>query len=130
MITPFHAKYFAHELTRQHAPKPEIAAGRYHLISKSTPGAGRNITETAEEMRAEYGAFLYRLSHPLGELVVDQAKTLDTPPARIVFNVSKHPTRLHLIEALRGKQGYLTLTKLAIDSYEREEHLLFSAIDD
>ena len=112
-------------------PTKDIAAGRYHLISKSTPSSNRpHTSETAEEMRAEYGAYLYRLSHPLGEFVIDQAKLLDTPPARIVFNVSQHPARLHLIEALRGKHGYLALTALAIESYEREEHLLFSAIDD
>jgi hypothetical protein len=111
-------------------PTKAIAAGRYHLISKSTPNANKlKPSETAEEMRAEYGAFLYRLSHPLGEFVIDQAKSLDTQPARIIFNVSQHATRLHVIEALRGKHGYLTLTALAIDSYEREEHLLFSAID-
>jgi hypothetical protein len=110
-------------------PKPEISAGRYHLISKSSPGVDKPASETAEEMRSEYGAFLYRLSHPLGEFVVNHAKTLGTPAARIIFNVSQHPTRLHLIEALRGKHGYLTLTALAIESYEREEHLLFSAID-
>lgn len=34
-----------------------------------------------------------------------------------------------MIEALQGKQGYLALTALAIESYEREEYLLFSAID-
>jgi len=119
----------AFDLTKP--PSPDIAAGRYHLISKSTPSANRPHTaETAEELRAEYGAFLYRLSHPLGEFVIDHAKLLDTPPARIVFNVSQHPARLHLIEVLRGKHGYLTLTALAIESYEREEHLLFSAIDD
>ena len=112
-------------------PSPDIAAGRYHLISKSTPSANMpHTSETAEEMRAEYGAFLYRLSHPLGEFVIDHAKALDTPPAHIIFNVSQHPARLHQVEALRGKRGYLALTALAIESYEREEHLLFSAIDD
>jgi superfamily II DNA/RNA helicase len=119
----------AFDLTQ--TPTQAIAAGRYHLISKSTPNANKpHTSETAEEMRAEYGAFLYRLSHPLGEFVIDQAKSLDTPPARIVFNVSQHATRLHVLEALRGKHGYLALTALAIESYEREEHLLFSAIDD
>ena len=34
------------------------------------------------------------------------------------------------IEALRGKTGYLTLHATAIDSYEREEYLLFSGFDD
>lgn len=112
-------------------PIQEVAAGRYHLISKNTPKADKPYTtETTEDLHAELGTFLYRLSHPLGEFVIDQAKILDTPPARIVFNVSQHPTRLHLVEALRGKCGYLTLTLLTIESFEREEHLLFSAIDD
>jgi hypothetical protein len=62
--------------------------------------------------------------------VIDHAKALETPTAKVVFNVSRHPTRLHLIESLRGKHGYLVLNRLAIESYEREEHLLFSALDE
>ena len=118
----------AFDLTQ--SPSLAIATGRYHLISKSTPKPSQaNSSEAVAEMRADYGAYLYRLSHPLGEFVIDQAKALDTPPARLVFNISQHSTRLHVIEALRGKHGYLTLQTLAIESYEREEHLLFSAID-
>jgi hypothetical protein len=49
---------------------------------------------------------------------------------RIVFDVTNHPTRLSVVEALRGKRGHLTLTRLTVDSYEREEHLLFSGFDD
>jgi hypothetical protein len=100
-------------------PANNIPAGRYHLISKSGP-------KTPEKDEPDYGTFLYRLSHPLGEFVIDHAKGLDTPSAKVVFNVSKHPTRLHLVESLRGKQGYLTLTSLAVESYELEEYLLFS----
>jgi len=61
---------------------------------------------------------------------VDTAKRLATPPTQIVFDITNHPTRLHIVEALRGKSGYLALTRLAIESYEREEYLLFSGIDD
>lgn len=107
------------------SPAHNIDTGRYHLISKTAPDTSALI----QEQRADYGNFLYRLSHPLGEYVVDHGKTLDTPCALIVFNVSQHPTRLHLVEALRGKQGYLVLTALAIESYQREEYLLFSGID-
>jgi hypothetical protein len=35
-----------------------------------------------------------------------------------------------MVEALCGKSGFLTLVRLQIDSYEREEHLLFSGFDD
>lgn len=104
-------------------PRSDILKGRYHLISKSRPrvdgdgGDGKSL-------------FLYRLSHPLGEHVVAGAKALPTPSVRIVFDVTNHPTRLHVIEALRGNSGYLTLTRLVIDSYEREELLLFSGFDE
>jgi hypothetical protein len=48
----------------------------------------------------------------------------------VAFDVTHHPARLAVVEALRGKRGYLTCTHLTIDSYERDEHLLFSGIDD
>ena len=104
-------------------PRDDIPRGRYHLISKSHP-------RTDEDGGEEKSVFLYRISHPLGEYVVDGAKTLNTPPEGLVFDVTSHPARLHLIEALRGKRGYLTLTHLTIDSYEREEYLLFSGFDE
>jgi ERCC4-related helicase len=105
------------------SPSPDIMTGRYHLISKSHP----RVDEDGGE---EHSRFLYRLSHPLGEYVVERAKGLVTTLAQVVFDVTNHPTRLHVIEALRGKSGFLALTRLAIDSYEREEHLLFSGFDE
>ena len=109
----------------QHSPNPEIATGRYHLISKSSPKAAQGSDDGGEER----GQFLYRLSHPLGEHVVENAKSLVTPGAQIIFDVSHHPARIHAVEALRGKSGFLTLTRLVVESYEREEYLLFSGFD-
>ena len=111
----------------KHPPRAKILKGRYHLISKSHPQLRRGTGEDGGESQR---TFLYRLLHPLGEHVVDGAKALPTPPARIVFDVTNHPTRLHVIEALRGKSGYLTLIRLTIDSYQREEYLLFSGFDE
>ncbi|WP_240125328.1 SNF2-related protein [Thermomonas alba] len=99
-------------------PRKDIPAGRYHLISRVHPQ-----TEAA-------GQFLYRLSHPLGEHVLAQARDADTPAAEIHFDISRHPTRIAVVEALRGQRGYLTLTRLTIESYEREEYLLFSGLTD
>ncbi len=109
----------------EHPPIPEIATGRYHLISKSSPKMAQGGDDGGEER----GQFLYRLSHPLGEHVVENAKTLVTPAAQITFDVSQHPARIHAVEALRGKHGFLTLTRLVVESYEREEYLLFSGFD-
>ena len=104
-------------------PRADIAAGRYHLISKSQPEPGHDRSE-------EQGRYLYRLSHPLGENVIQSGKALATPDAEITFDITNHASRVHVVEALRGKCGYLRLTRLQIESYEREEHLLFSGLDD
>jgi hypothetical protein len=108
-------------------PRTEIATGRYHLISKSYPKSAQAVDEDGGEERSQ---FLYRLSHPLGEHVVESAKVISTEPGRIVFDVSHHPVRIHAVEALRGKSGFLTLTRFVVESYEREEYLLFSGFDD
>lgn len=107
-------------------PHQEIAMGRYHLISKTHPKAMPGGEDVGGE---ELSRFLYRLSHPLGEYVVESARAIDTPLARIVFDVSHHPAHIHTVEALRGKSGYLTLARLVVESYEREEYLLFSGFD-
>ena len=104
-------------------PREDIPKGRYHLISKSRP-------RSEESSGEEPSLFLYRLSHPLGEHVVDGAKALPTPSAQIIFDVTHNPTRLSMVEALRGKVGHLTLSRLTIESYEREEYLLFSGFDE
>ena len=106
----------------QKPPALEIERGRYHLITKNGPRA-------ADAPRDERNDFLYRLSHPLGEHVVASAKRLAVPPARIVFDVSSHPTRVHVVEALRGKSGHVRLTRLEINSLDTEEYLLFSGFD-
>jgi hypothetical protein len=111
------------KLNREHWAPP----GRYHLISKLHPKSTPDGDDVGGEERSQ---FLYRLSHPLGEHVVESAKALATPSAQIVFDVSHHPTHIHAVEALRGKRGFLTLTRLLVESYEREEYLLFSGFDE
>lgn len=97
-------------------PIPAAHRGRYHLVSKQQD----NIP----------GEFLYRLSHSLGEHVIFDAAQCDCPLAEVAFDISAHDTRISLVEELQGHCGWLTLQHLRIDSFESEEHLLFSAFDD
>lgn len=103
-------------------PEAEIRPGRYHLISKTRSGE--------QDESPDYGYYLYRLSHPLGEHVIESAKQQPTPTAQLQFNITAHPVRIALVEALKGKSGWLTLARLTIESFETEEYLLFSGIDD
>lgn len=98
------------------SPVPEAPTGLYHLISKQSPGA----------VKEDPHAQLYRLSHPLGEHVIETGCALEVNESLLEFDISHHPTRLLQVEALKGKQGLLALGHLRVDSFEREDYLLFS----
>ncbi len=97
-------------------PIPAIRPGTYHLISKDRASLP--------------GQFLYRLGHPLGEYVIETGKDYPTPVAKVNFDITGHPAKISIVEQLKGKSGWLILQHLTIDSFEREEYLLFSAFDD
>lgn len=59
--------------------------------------------------------------------MLDKAKSEPAPPAHLRFDISHHPVKISVLEDLQGQRGYLVLNKLTIDSFERDEHLLFSA---
>ena len=112
-----HATFCDDQLTfdLEQSPVNTCRPGTYHLISKTH----QNVT----------GDFLYRLSHPLGEWSIDQGKQAETPTAKVTFDVTNYPMKVSVVEALKGKSGWMTLQYLTIDSFDREEYLLFSATD-
>jgi len=105
-----------HDFVLTQPPAETIPPGHYQLIRKG---------QANEEIAAEH---LYRLTHPLGEYVLETARGLDTPTAEIVFDISNHPGKISIVEALKGLTGWLCLDLLTIDSYQREEHLVFTGI--
>lgn len=94
--------------------------GTYHLISRHRPGAASLSSLPASH-------YLFRLTHPLGEYVVDQGKGLDTPAAALTFDLDAHPTKISQLEPLRGQSGFLRLHQLTVDSFETEQFLLTTA---
>ena len=112
--TRFEDANYAFSLSR--SPISDAAPGRYQLVR-----GGK---------QADMLAHAYRLNHPLGEWVIDQARAADTPIAELVFDYSHNPTRISVIDQLRGKSGWLTLNHLAVTGFDRSESLLFSAVLD
>ncbi|MEX2516764.1 MAG: SNF2-related protein [Gammaproteobacteria bacterium] len=98
------------------SPLEEAVAGEYRLIRKGEP-----IPEHAH---------LYRLSHPLGEYVLDSGRQITTPSAQLLFDLSGQPLKISVLEQLPVKSGWLDLNLLELDSFEREEHLVFTAKTD
>ncbi|MGJ8649488.1 MAG: SNF2-related protein [Opitutaceae bacterium] len=112
-----------HSFALKQSPADDIAKGHYYLISKEKKPSEQGPTD-------QHGHFLYRISHPLGEWATEAGKALDTQTSEVVFDITNHPTKLALVDALKGQCGYLRLNRLQIESYEEEEYLLFSAFDD
>ena len=46
------------------------------------------------------------------------------------FNYGQHPGKVSLIASLVGRSGVLSLTKVTVQALEREEHLVFAALDE
>lgn len=69
---------------------------------------------------------VYRLSHPIGEAILEKSKLLITECNEVIFDISNHVTKISVIESLKGQKGYLILKKLTIVSYQQEEYLLFN----
>lgn len=95
----------------------KIFKGEYRLISKENAVGN-------EDPKTDH--FLYRMSHPLGEIVIDLAKKLNSSPIELDFNITDHSNHIHVVEQLKGFSGFIQLIKLTIDTYEKEEHLIFT----
>lgn len=121
-----HAAFDEDELTFELKSPPfsDIQSGRYSMLSQTR----KSKPESLNDLPDSY--YLYRFSHPLGEYVLAKAKEEETPPAHVVFDLSNSPTLISAIEPLRRKSGYLTLSSLAVESFETEEYLLFSGFTD
>jgi hypothetical protein len=104
----------------------EVPTGRYHLISRNQPADPNSLAVNDPSLDGH----TYRLSHPLGEWVVLSAKQADTPVQRLVFDTQKNEARITVVDQLRGQSGVLTLQKLTVNSFEKQEYLLFSAMTD
>ena len=86
--------------------------GRYCLIKKGTE---------------ETSGILYRMSHPLGQYVLNQALNEAVFSGKVTFDISRHTGyRISQVEKLKGHSGYLTLYKYIVSSFDSEEFLLFA----
>ncbi|GAD15039.1 helicase domain protein [Geobacillus kaustophilus GBlys] len=71
----------------------------------------------------------FRFSHPLAQKWIEQAKSRELLPKEITFRYSDYKGKVSILERLIGKEGWLSLDLLHVQSLESEQHLIFSAID-
>lgn len=102
--------------TLHRSPLSKVPIGEYALIQKGK--------EKADHQH------LYRLSHPLGEYVLDKARRLITPVAQINFDLSGHSTKISALVNAEHTKGWLELSQLSLQSFANEEYLILTALSD
>ena len=76
-------------------------------------------------------AYLYRLTHPLAQHVLTQAKSRALPPADITFDYTNHLPTISILKPLVGQEGSLRLSLLTVESLDQvEDYLIFAALAD
>ena len=76
-------------------------------------------------------AYLYRLTHPLAQHVLTQAKSRALPPAEMTFDYTNHLPTISILKPLVGQEGSLRLSRLTVESLDQvEDHLIVAALAD
>lgn len=101
-------------------PAPDIPTGEYRLISVAR----------GEDDTAAIEAHLLRLSSPLGQWLLETAKSQKLSTSAVQFNASGHPRKISMLTPFVGQSGWMRFEKLTIDSDAREEFLLLTTITD
>lgn len=73
---------------------------------------------------------VFRIGHPLAQHILDNAANKQLPAAEMTFVYSGQSLKISILEPLIGKSGYLSLTRLSVESFEEEDHLIFAAVTD
>jgi len=103
------------DLSTLPAQWPEVAPGQYRLATRS---------------RQQNGHLPYRLGHPLAEAALSRARERALPAALVNFDYSSHSGRIGLLDALKGRSGWLALARLTVSSLENEDRLLVAVLDE
>lgn len=98
------------------SPRLQIEVGNYQLLRK-----GESLPEHAH---------VYRLTHPLGQYVIELARNLDTPIAHLTLHYTGHQPKISALQPWVGQSGWLAVSVLTLESFDVEEHLILTAISD
>jgi adenine-specific DNA-methyltransferase len=104
----------------------------FRLKSRPAWADGRAVPLGLYELPRRSGeAHLYRLSHPLGEAIVERAKARELAAAELIFDYSNHAGKVSALEPLKGRTGWLTAAMVTIEALDQaEDHLLLSGLSD
>ncbi len=108
----FNEPEYSFFLTSNPFPGETIQPGPYRL--------GKNIDD----------ANTYRAGHPLAKRVLALAKGMNLPPAEVILDYAAGGKNIAVVAPLAGKSGWLSCSRLTVDSLDTEEQLLLVGVTD
>lgn len=100
---------------------------RFEYTGSQAPHGYYNFKWPQADIR---GDAFYRMDHTLAQAVIAQAIGRQLPPATITFKYGAYDGRISALEQYIGMEGWLFLSKLEVQSVNKEEFLLLAAITD
>lgn len=102
------------------------------LPSRDTRIYGKHILIPAKDKRKPLpeDAIAFRRGSFLAQSMLDSLMTATVEPVEITLDYSNSTLKVALIGELVGKSGWLTVDKLTIDSFEREDFFLYGCVTD
>lgn len=100
-------------------------AAHTFVLTQTIPGCASGPYRLTSD--TEHDGLPYRLSCPLAQYVLEQAKNLSLPAGRITFVPSQSVMHVTLPEYLQSARGYLQLSNLDISAFDSEQYSLLTA---
>jgi ERCC4-related helicase len=109
-----------------------LNVGSFRLKSKPAWADGWSVPLGLYELPRRSGeAHLYRLSHPLGEAIVDRAKARELATVELAFDYSNHSGKVSALDPLKGGAGWLIAAMFTVQALDQaEDHLVLSGLSD
>ena len=104
---------------------------QYSFYLTSNPFPGETIHSGPYRLgKSVEDANTYRVGHPLARRLLAQAMAQTLSPAEVVFDYSGGGKNIAALTPLIGKSGWLTCSRLAIQSLESEDALILAGVTD
>ncbi len=100
-----------------------IHEGPYKLIKSSA-----NVKKS--EVKVEDDTNIFRIGHPLAQRIIRAVKKKELQVREVVFDYTNTNVIITLLEPFIGQSGWLKASVFSIQSFEKEEYIIFSAFTD
>lgn len=100
-----------------------IHAGPYLLLRTDN-------YQKKSEIKVADDTNIYRVGHPLAQRIIEACKSEKSAIREVSFNYSDSQKIISVLEPFVGQSGWLQTSLLTINSFETEEHIVFSCITD